>query len=430
LKFEVEKMSKILAIISHDLRVFLTRRSNLVSLLLTPAVMTVIIALVNGGAFSGTAILRLDVIDQDNTPASQQFLALVRQANPELTLCPMDNTDKDICSLGKSSGLTENQSLDRIANSTSLALLEIPSGYEVSLAKQQPFTLTLRSSSSFGASQPAQQAVQAALSQVNAASVASQIGVSVVNSLQSQSGAVEPVQGIESAIYQRALEMANRNDISVEFALSGSNQAPSTSQSLQQGLGQSVPGMGTMFVLMTIFGGMSALIVERQQWTLQRLAVMPVSRGTLLAGKILARFCLGLLQFLVVFVVGAALRMDFGQDPLALVLLVVVYTLSITALSFAIGPGLKNPAQASGLALLLTLTLAPLGGAWWPMQISPRFMQIIGHVSPIAWAMDGFTAITYNGAHLADVLVPLLVLSGITVLAFIIAIPRFRYQVD
>ena len=88
------------------------------------------------------------------------------------------------------------------------------------------------------------------------------------------------------------------------------------------------------------------------------------------------------------------------------------------------------PTQASGLGLLLTLTLAPLGGAWWPMSISPKFMQIIGHISPIAWAMDGFTALTYNSAHLVDILVPLAVLLGMTILAFVVAIPRFRYQVD
>jgi ABC-2 type transport system permease protein len=122
--------------------------------------------------------------------------------------------------------------------------------------------------------------------------------------------------------------------------------------------------------------------------------------------------------------------MSFGKDPVALVLLAIVYTLSITALSFVIGASLKNPAQASGLALLLALTLAPLGGAWWPMQISPQFLQVIGHVSPIAWAMDGFTALTYRGAHLMDIWLPLAVLIGMTVVFFVLAIPRFRYQVD
>jgi ABC-2 type transport system permease protein len=423
-------MAKILAIIRQDLRVFLTRRSNLVSLLITPAVMTVIIALVNGGAFSGTAIQRLDVIDQDGTQASAQFLASIRQANPDLTLCPMDNTDKDICGLGTTTVLTESQALDRVANSTSLALLEIPSGYEASLTAQQPITLTFRSAGTFGSSQAAQQAVQAALSQVNAAAVSSQIGLSAINSVQGQPVAGDQAQQIKGALYQQALEMEKGKNVTVDFALSGTTQERTMGESLQQGLGQSVPGMGTMFVLMTIFGGMSALIVERQQWTLQRLAAMPVSRSTLLAGKILARFCLGLLQSLVVFIVGALFKMNFGKDPLALLLLVIMYTLSITAFSFAIGSGLKNPAQASGLGLLLTLTMAPLGGAWWPMDISPKFMQIIGHITPVAWAMDGFTALTYHGAHLVDILVPLAVLAGMTVLLFIIAIPRFHYQVD
>jgi ABC-type multidrug transport system permease subunit len=423
-------MAKVVAIIRQDLRVFLTQRSNLPGLLLVPAVMTVIIALVTGGAFEGATIRRLDVIDHDSTQTSAQFLASVRQANPGLTLCPMDNTADDICDLGKPGILTEDQALGRVANSTSLALLEIPSGFEASLAAQQRTTLTFRSASSFGTSQSAQEAVRAALSQVNAAAVASQIGLSAIDRLQGQPLAGDQAGQMESALYQRALELGREKRITVEFALSGAQQAPTMGESLQQGLGQSVPGMGTMFVLMTIFGGMAALIVERQQWTLQRLAVMPVSRRTLLAGKILARFCLGLLQFLVVFVVGALLGMDFGKDPLALLLLTICYALSVTALSFAIGPGLKNPAQASGLGLLLTLTLAPLGGAWWPMEVSPRFLQIVGHVSPVAWAMDGFTALTYEGAHLADILVPLAVLLGMTVLAFAIAIPRFRYQVD
>jgi ABC-2 type transport system permease protein len=423
-------MAKIMAIIRQDLRIFLTDRSNLPSLLLVPAVMTVIIGLINGGAFGGVAIQRLDVIDQDNTQASKEFLSMIRQANPGLTLCPMDNTDKDICGLGKSTDLTESQALDRVANSDSLALLEIPSGFAASLASQQPVTLTFRSASTFGTSQSAQEAVLAALSQINTASVASQVGLTVINSLQNQPVAGTQAEQIKSSLYQQALALEKRQAVSVDFSLSATQESRTVGQSLQQGLGQSVPGMGTMFVLMTIFGGMAALIVERRQWTLQRLAFMPVSRRTLLSGKILARFCLGLVQFLVVFIVGAVLGMNFGEDPLALLLMVIIYTLSITALSFAIGSGLKNPSQASGLGLLLTLTLAPIGGAWWPMSISPKFMQVIGHISPIAWAMDGFTALTYNSAHLKDILLPMGVLLAMTLVFFLIAIPRFKYQVD
>ena len=423
-------MAKIWAIIRQDLRLFLRNRENLPSLLFVPAVMTVIIGLISGGAFGGPTVRRLDVIDKDGTQASSAFLASIRAANPGLTLCPMDNNDKDLCSLGETTTLSENLALDRVANSTSLALLEIPPGYSANLLSQEPMTLTLRTSSDFGTSQSATEAVQAALAQVNGASVASQIGLAEIDTLQGHPSTGEQAQQIQVALYQAAIALGKRQPVSVDFSLSESTQKPSIGESLQVGLGQSVPGMGTMFVLMTIFGGMTALIVERQQWTLQRLAVMPVSRATLLTGKILARVCLGLLQFAVVFIVGAVLGMNFGKDPLALILLIIIYSLSVTALSFALGSGLKNPGQASGLGLLLTLTLAPIGGAWWPMDISPRFMQIIGHVSPVAWAMDGFTALTYNGAHLGDILLPIGVLLAMTLMFFVIAIPRFKYQVD
>jgi ABC-2 family transporter protein len=423
-------MSKLLAIVRQDLRVFLTHRSNLPSLLITPVVMTVLIALVDSGAFTSPAVQRLDVIDQDGTQASAQFLSSVRTANPALTLCPIDNTKEDPCDLGGEAAPNEDQSLDRVASSTALALLEIPAGFGASLASLQPVTLAFHSSSTFGASQPALQAVEAALSQVNAAAVASRVGLSVIDDLQDQPLSGDRAQQVKAALYQRALAMGKNKVVKVELALSGSTQAPTMGERLQYGLGQSVPGMGAMFVLMTLFSGMSALIVERQQWTLQRLAVMPISRSTLLSGKILARFCLGLIQFGIVFIVGALLGMNFGKDPLALLLLVIAYTLAVTAITFAVGSGMKSPFQAAALGLLLTLTMAPLGGAWWPMDISPRFMQIVGHVSPVAWAMDGFTALTYRGAHLVDVLVPLAVLLGITVVAFIIAIPRFRYHVD
>jgi ABC-type multidrug transport system permease subunit len=423
-------MAKIFAIVRQDLRIFLRNRSNLPSLLFVPAVMTIIIALVDSGALGGVPIQRLDVIDKDNTQASTEFFTFIRQANPGLTLCPMDNTSKDICGLGESNSLSESQALDRVAKSSSLALLQIPAGFEANVATQIPTTLTFRSASTFGTSQSALEAVQAALSQVNSASVASQVSLSVINAIPGQTVTSAQAEQIKSAVYQQALTMQKNQAVKVDFSLSSSGPASSMGASLQYGLGQSVPGMGTMFTLMTIFGGMAALIVERQQWTLPRLAMMPISRQTLLAGKILARFCLGLVQFLVVFIVGAILRMNIGKDPLALVLLVIVYTLAITALSFAIGSGLKNPAQASGLGLLLTLTLAPIGGAWWPMDISPKFMQVFGHISPIAWAMDGFTTLTYRGGHLVDVLLPMAVLLGMTIVCFLIAIPRLKFQVE
>jgi ABC transporter DrrB family efflux protein len=326
--------------------------------------------------------------------------------------------------------LDEAAALDRVANDTSLAVLEIPKGFGAALRTRRSIAVTFRSAQAFGAAQAAEQAVEAAVSQVNSAAAAASVGLDVMDKIvQGGHGLVQdPAMG--QAIYQKALDMWSSNPIQVSFQLSGEPESVNLSESLQQGLGQSVPGMGTMFVLMTVFGGMAALIVEKEQGTLQRLGVMPIARSTLLAGKILARFALGLIQFLVVFVVGAVLGMRFGRDPLALLLVVIAYTLSVTALSFALGARLENAAQANGLSLLLTLTLAPLGGAWWPLEISPRFMQIVGHASPVAWAMEAFTKLTYQGGTLGDIWLQLVVLMAFALAAFALAIPRFSYNLD
>jgi ABC-2 type transport system permease protein len=77
---------------------------------------------------------------------------------------------------------------------------------------------------------------------------------------------------------------------------------------------------------------------------------------------------------------------------------------------------------------LLGLTLAPLGGAWWPLDIVPEVMRVVGHLSPIAWAMDGFRVLLYEQGTLADVLLPVAVLLALAVVFFAIAIRRFKFE--
>lgn len=423
-------MGKILAIIIHDLRVFLADRSNLPGLLLTPVAMTVIIGLVNGGAFGGdSSIMRLDVIDRTPSDASRQLLSAINAADPTLILCPMENTVEDECRMGDDATMTVGRGLSRVVEGTSIGLLEIPPDLTGAIQQRGSTSLVLHTVIDFGAGLAAQRALESALVRINAAAKAADIGLLALGDLAAGQIPAETRPEVASSLYQRALNAWERSPVQVSIELSGSPEGRSLGGSLQQGLGQSVPGMGSMFVMMTVFGGMAALIEERRGWTLQRLAAMPVRRAALIGGKVLARFSLGLLQFLVIFAVAALLGMNFGRDPFALVVVALSYTLATTALSFAIGSQLANPSQAAGLSLLLTLVLAPLGGAWWPLEVSPGFMQMIGKISPVYWSMTAFTQLTYERATLADIWPSVLVLLGIAAMAFQIAIPRFRYQV-
>jgi ABC-2 type transport system permease protein len=419
-------MRNILEITRNDLRLFLAQRGNLISLLLVPILMTLVVGIFTAGD-DEPRLLQVDIVDHDESELSRQFVDALRQVNESLILCPMDNDEENRCDLEEGIPLDEQQAIARVEDSTTLAMIKIPVGFDAAVKNFEPVEMIYRSLEDFTAPGYIRQAVDAAIQRVNGAAVASRVGSGVLIDASTEDLSDDEQRESETALYRRASDLWEKDLVKVRFQLS-TQDGGEIDSNLQEGLGQSVPGMGSMFVMMTVFGGMTALVVEKKQWTLQRIATMPVSRRQLLGGKILARFVLGILQYLVVFAVGIIASIQFGDDLVALLLVMISFTLAVTALSFAIGTRVKNEAQASGLSLLLAITLAPLGGAWWPMEVVPDFMRIIGHISPIAWAMDGYNSLIFERGDLHTVLIPILVLLALALVCFGIGIWRFRYD--
>ncbi|MCI0698291.1 ABC transporter permease [candidate division KSB1 bacterium] len=135
-----------------------------------------------------------------------------------------------------------------------------------------------------------------------------------------------------------------------------------------------------------------------------------------MGGKLLGYFVIGLIQFTVIFTFGYVMGLRFGSDPLALIVTLVAFTLAATGLALMLTTFVKTEMQASSITTLLSLTLAPLGGAWWPLDIVPAWMHIAGHISPIAWAMDAYNALIFRDAGLDGVVLPVLVLLGMATL--------------
>ncbi len=417
-------MRGILNIAINDLRVFTKNMENLIFLLLVPLVLTFIIGYVNGGGFEGPSQLRVDFFDNDNSELSVQFAQSLREANDSIVLCPADDEDGS-CGLGdESEDFNLERATERAQTSDTLAVIEIPAGFGESVQNFEPVQIVYLSNEDFTAPGYIRQAVDAAVLRVNGAVIASRVGTYMAENIEGATSDDSFTQGV----YDRAAAIWEDNPVGVTYELTEAE----ANTHLQAGMAQSVPGMGSMFVMFTVFGGMMALILERKQETLQRLAVMPVSKTQILGGKMLGRFILGLLQFLVVFATGVVMSVNFGSDPLAIVLLMVSYVLAITAISFAVGSRLENEQQASGLALLLMMILAPLGGAWWPLNMPgyPEFMLYGGHISPVAWIMDGFNKLTFAGGSLADIEVwgSIGVLLAMALVFFAIAVRLFKYE--
>jgi ABC-2 type transport system permease protein len=423
-------MRNAITIALNDLRIFFSSRGNLVGLVVIPGALTLAIGFFYPvGDGEGGGRLRIDVVDQDNGELSSRFTDTLRQVNQRLALCPTDNDAEDFCQLGDD--IAPEATFDaawatgRVEEGTTLAAIVIPPDFSARVEAGESLDVDYISDEDLTAPGYIRQAVQTAIQRVNGAVVAARVGAQVAEGLQVVPASETEKDAFAQAVYERAAALWGEDLARVDFEqTSEDNEANNANIT---GFAQSVPGMGTMYVMFMVFGGMASLVGERKQWTLQRIISMPVSRSQLLGGKILSRFTLGMVQYLVVFGIGALAGVQYN-DLLALLAVMAAFTLCATALSFAVGTRVDDEAQANSLSNLLVLTLAPLGGAWWPLIIVPAVLRVVGHVSPVAWAMDGFHALLFENGTFADVTVPVFVLAVLAIAFFIVGIWRFRYD--
>jgi len=161
---------------------------------------------------------------------------------------------------------------------------------------------------------------------------------------------------------------------------------------------------------------------------LARLYSLPVPRASVLGGILLGHYLYGLLQYGILIAVGSMMGVEWGGNLAGLLLIVVIFTFTATALGLVLGTVVRTSAQAASVSTLLGLTLSPLGGAWWPLEIVPRFMNTIGHVSPVAWAMDAFKELMWYNGGVVDILPMLAVLMGMGAALFALGVKLYRYE--
>jgi len=187
------------------------------------------------------------------------------------------------------------------------------------------------------------------------------------------------------------------------------------------GMGQSIPGMMAMFVVMAVMvGGSAALTKERDLGTLRRLASTTLSRGEVFGGKLMGLMFMGLAQAAILVVCSELFRVtgivdvDFswlGYLP-GLIPLLLAYSFCIGAAGVLLSALFKTTQQAESLAWLVGMVFAGLGGCWWPLEIVPPTLRAVGHIFPTAWAMDGLHGLITFGHGAAGVVLPVAVLMG------------------
>jgi ABC-2 type transport system permease protein len=187
--------------------------------------------------------------------------------------------------------------------------------------------------------------------------------------------------------------------------------------------------MGVQFILfMGIEMGVGLLLMRRMGlW--KRLRAAPVTRTLLLgsrivSGTVIATTLVAGIYLAAILVFGVRIE----GSVLGFVLIAISFAVLTASFGLLIAALGKTPEATRGLAILVTLLLVMLGGAWVPTFIFPEWLQAITQFVPTRWAIDGLEAMTWRGLGFEAAWLPVLELLGCSAVFAWIAMKRFAWE--
>lgn len=368
---------KLLAVAQTGVLRMLRDRSNIFFVFVFPLALILVIGLQFGSDFTP----RLGVVAADVGPLGRDLVAALEQDDAVVVETYDDRDDV----------------VDDVGRGVIRAGLVVPAGYDQRVRAGEPVEL------GYVARQDGQGLALQATVQAAVAEQATVVGAARLAD-------ADDLLPFEQAVGQAEAVAAGLPGVTVDVARVGESAFEEF-----EGLGQFDLGASQqllLFVFLTSLAGSASLIQTRQLGVARRMLSTPTSTRAILGGTALGRFGIALVQ--AVYIVFGSLvifGVDWG-DPWGAAAIVVLFSLVSAGAGMLLGSTFSNDQQAGGIGVLLGLVLAALGGSMAPIELFSPAMQRIAHVTPHAWALDGFAELVRRGGTLLDILPELAVLAA------------------
>jgi ABC-type multidrug transport system permease subunit len=137
---------------------------------------------------------------------------------------------------------------------------------------------------------------------------------------------------------------------------------------------------------------------------------------------------LAAIQVTVALVIGTLLfKMEWGPDLWMVIVILAAWAGFCASAGLLVGSIAATEGQAGGLGVLAANVLAALGGCWWPIEITPGWMQALQNFMPTGWTMDALHKLISFQSGAASALPQLAIILLATLAVAALAVNRFKY---
>jgi ABC-2 type transport system permease protein len=393
-------MSRILTLASKDL--LQTRRDRLAFLftLILPIVFTLFFGFLLRGNTTDT--LPVVVVNSDTGASGAELVQALDKSN----VLSVKNNDK----LGAEQAVQDQ----KVA-----AAILIPADFTSSLASSGSAKLTVVGTMGSSGLQTALQTVQTVANRMVIAGTAARVAVEASGLLVGDQ--VPQVLQQARAVVESQMSNPPLSVTSVDAGMTKGKEA--------QGFDLSSPGMLINWILFSLLTAGTSLVNERRSRALMRLLTTQVTRAQVILGKAFAMVVITLVQQVILIGLGQfAFGVDYLRSPGALLLSMVTLSFLAATLGLLVASVLKTEPAVIATTVILSMVLAAMSGAWFPLEITGPTFSAVGHAMPTAWVLDSLRGIILQGWTLVDVLPKLAVAWGYAVVFFAVAVWRFRFE--
>ena len=194
-----------------------------------------------------------------------------------------------------------------------------------------------------------------------------------------------------------------------------------------------VPGvMALILLIICVLMTAIAIVREKEMGTMEVLLVSPMKPYIIILAKAIPYFILSMIILVSILILSVTV-LDLPIKGSLLLLFGISIIFIITNLLLGIVISIVTDSQQTAMLIALVGTMLPtimLSGFMFPVENMPLPLQMIGNVIPAKWYYEIVKNIMIKGTGLEVIWKHVLVLIGMMLVLFVIAVKKFKIRLE
>ncbi|MFZ7119977.1 MAG: ABC transporter permease [Eubacteriaceae bacterium] len=189
-------------------------------------------------------------------------------------------------------------------------------------------------------------------------------------------------------------------------------------------------GFTLFFSTYVLVFGAADILKEKQDYTLQKLLVSPLSKSSIIASNMIVTFMSGFIQVFTLVMLGKyVLNINWGGHVGIILLIYGAFVFCLTSFGMFLSGIIKTHEQLSSITPIVLTSSAMLGGCMWPLEIvSSKLLLFISNLMPHKWALQSIEGIIMHDQPISTSVNSLLVLIGMGLLYFLLGLRVLKVE--